>query len=216
MIAKIAEPLGDLVTVGGEKTIGGGRVDNEQEWQSIVASLCQAASVVFMLPSSSGGITTEILMLRDQKYLWKTVLIMPPEIVEDTPAYRFVRWVAKKSPEYRLTADGRCHFLNAGIAEYWSAARTHLAERGIDLPPFQESGLAFALSDDGRQVAEICRLTSYLPVLPASHEWMVTQQAQAPPRMAGVLGKWGDSLWHDHRTAQIWPLLAYLLNLVDP
>ena len=51
-IAKIAEPLGDLVIVGGEKTIGGD-VSNRaiKEWGKLCEhSLCSAASVIFMVP----------------------------------------------------------------------------------------------------------------------------------------------------------------------
>jgi hypothetical protein len=51
VIAKIAEPLGDLVTVGGEKTIGGGSIKSSNEdWEDIVESLCSTASIIFILP----------------------------------------------------------------------------------------------------------------------------------------------------------------------
>lgn len=226
VIAKLAEPLGDLVTVGGEKTIGGGRIESSnEEWEEIVKSLCSAASVIFILPlrdvtrTSDGpddGITKEVLLLKEQRYLWKTVFIMPPEIVEDTPDNFFIRKAAKKSPEFRRTADGRCHFLNLGIVDYWSAAREHFSKKNVELPPFRESGLAFFLADDAKQVHEICELTSFLPSRSEFQEWMMTRQRQAPLRIDEVRKKWGDSTWHDSRTTQIWPLLSHLLNLVNP
>ena len=140
VIAKIAEPLGDLVTVGGEETIGGGSIkSNNKDWEDIVESLCSAASIIFILPlrdvtrwsdKRDDGITKEVLLLKDKQYLRKSVFIMPPEIVEDSPDNFFMRIATKKNPEeYRRTRDGRCHFLNLGIMDYWSAAREHFSQK---------------------------------------------------------------------------------------
>jgi hypothetical protein len=123
------------------------------------------------------GITKEVLLLKDKRYLRKSVFIMPPEIVEDFPDPFFMRIARKRSEEFRRTGDGRCHFLNLGIMDYWSAAREHFSQKDIELPPFRESGLAFFLADDAKQIHEICELTSYSPTV---QEWMITRQRQAP------------------------------------
>jgi hypothetical protein len=217
VIAKIAEPLGNLVTVGGEKTIGGGRLEStEEEWFKSVKALCDAASVIFVLPARSDGVTKEVKLLNDQKYRRKTIFIMPAAIVEDAPAYPFLRYVTRKSLEYRITVEGRRHFLNLGVEDYWSAVRQHLLEKGVELPPFRDGGLAFSLSDHAGQVHEICTLTSYLPSSMRLQEWMMQWRRHAPRRMPDVIRYWGDDVWDDPRTTQVWPLLAHVLDLVRP
>jgi hypothetical protein len=217
VIAKLSAPLGDLLTVSGEKTIGGGRIKStDEEWEEVVKALCNAASAIFVLPASSGGVTKEIELLYERKYLSKTVFIMPPEIVEDTPDNVIMRNARRKSSEFRGTADGRCQFLNLGVADYWSETRQHLSQKGVELPPFRENGLAFSLSDESKQVCEICTLTSYLPAFSEVQHWIMKHQLQAPLRMREIRERWGDSVYDDSRTVQIWPLLSHLLDLVKP
>ena len=158
------------------------------------------------------GITKEVLMLRDQRYLRKTVFIMPPEIVEVSPDNLFMRKVAKKSPEYRRTADGRYHFLNLGIVDYWYTAREHFSKQGVELPPFRESSFATFLST--KQVHEICKLASYLPVCGSSRMDDDTK-LQAPSRMdeSARNGRLGMARFTDNANLAI--AFSHLLGLVN-
>ncbi|MFL5330270.1 MAG: hypothetical protein ACJ8C4_15320 [Gemmataceae bacterium] len=122
---------GPLIGLGrpGE-ALGVGRVaTDDQSWRQKVEGLICKARTVFLVPLATPGTKWEVDHLLGERLLGKTVFVMPPE--------------------------SRSLIEKAKIRPIWEAALKFYAEKGIEMPTYESSGMLFRVGDGGSIVSKV-------------------------------------------------------------
>jgi hypothetical protein len=102
--------------------IGAGRIKTTDEhWQEEITRLIDKANLIFIVPSHREGTLWEIKNLAQEKYLSKTIFIMPPNILFEGEAYE----------------------------QQWAKALEAAKVYGLQIPPYTREGLFFRMNSEG-------------------------------------------------------------------
>jgi hypothetical protein len=126
------------------ETYGAGRIlTGDEDWQSKIIPLMQAARIIFIIPSHRPGTLWEINHITENRLLEKCIFIMPPEGA--------VRWT--RGPEQDWQYDEPL----VNQSGDWETTRQTLEELGLHLPSYEQTGALFTLDGSGRldQYAEL-------------------------------------------------------------
>jgi hypothetical protein len=105
--------------------LGAGRIETTDEhWQEEILRLMDNARLILIVPSHRPGTVWEILTLREEQYLSKTIFIMPPDRAE-------------------IKLEGLPY------SALWALAVAELRKHGVKLPEHFKNGLLFRLLTDG-------------------------------------------------------------------
>ncbi|MHA3772936.1 hypothetical protein ACXR0O_15485 [Verrucomicrobiota bacterium sgz303538] len=222
-IAKLTAPFGDFVALGNEEEVVVGaariRIPDKVEWLPAVKTLCSAATLVFFQPAKSQGCKDEMELLRMNGLLSKTVFLMPPLVIEDMfPIVRL--WLGNgigPDKEYRMAASGRIEFVNLGADKYWELVRADYGP-SVQLPPFDEKGLAFALGNNGSQVIPISSFFKRMRTFAELQDW--TRSNPPGGELEKRLRRYSINADDIHRivaepSAHIQSLMLHILDFVD-
>jgi hypothetical protein len=123
LLAEAMEPIAPLVALGlpGEQ-FGVGRVQSSDDrWKQDITTLAEHAMLLIVLPSERPGTQWEIEWVQKNRYLHKSIFIMPPE--------SFSVWTSWQ--------------------QIWDSMCLQVREKGISLPMYDKGGLLFTIGGNG-------------------------------------------------------------------
>jgi hypothetical protein len=128
---------------------GAGRIPiPEHLWQQVVLCLAETASLLIVVPSANAGTLAELAWIRERGKLGKTLFVMPQHGTSEG-GHVTLESLASRPSGWPLFTVSEKKKQETDHQREWDAAVVAAARVGLALPPYQETGALFTLTEQG-------------------------------------------------------------------